>query len=291
MRRIVAIAFGLGAVGLPASGATNLSFSNWEYRKAESSFTCLLNSSTGATCLVEVSENLINWTTFGLLEIPATGGSALLKDTNAANLDHRFYRASSGTNRSANAVGYVRRRFNGGFTQMANPLNNPPNRSDHILPEPPDNTIAFIWPSSAYTIFTFVDGIGWDPSGFWQYPGSGTFIQSPFSGFTSVFVGEVPQGRLTNALTMGGLTMGWNMLGSMVPQAGRLTTDLSFPASDGDAFYRYHNENGRRGYEIATFETAIGWDPVEPSLSIGDSFWLQCTTAKLWIREFSVWDH
>jgi hypothetical protein len=288
MRRILAIVFGCCTAWLPVSGATNLSFSDWEYRKAEASFTCLLNSPTGATCLVEVSENLIDWTTFASLDIPAAGGSTRLTDTNAATLDHRFYRASSGTNRSANAVGYVRRLFKSGWSQMANPLNNSPNRSDHILAEAPDNTTAFIWPSSAYTIFSFIDGIGWDPSGFSVNPGSGIFILlAPTPGFTNVFVGEIPQGRLTNSLSRG-----WNMVSSIVPQAGRLTTDLSFPASDGDSFYFYRNDSTRRGYEIANFETATdGWDPFQPVLSIGDSCWLYCQTAKLWIREFSVWDH
>jgi len=269
---------------LPASGATNLSFSNWDYRKAESSFTCLLNSTPGATCLVEVSENLVDWTTFASLDIPVAGGSTRLTDTNAATLDHRFYRASSGTNRSANAVGYVRRRFEHGFTQIVNPLNNPPNNSDRIMPEPPDNTTGYIYPGG-YSIFTFVVGIGWDPSGFSQNLGSGNFIQAG-TAFTNVFIGEVPQGRLTNALREG-----WNLIGSVVPQRGRLTTDLSYPASDEDTFYRYHNEGGQQGYEIVTFISSIGWDPAEPLPSIGDSFWIQCRTAKLWIREFSVWDH
>lgn len=60
------------------------------------------------------------------------------------------------------------------------------------------------------------------------------FIQGAATDQTITFVGEVPQGNLKTALKKG-----LNLVGSQVPQAGKLTADLKLTGSDGDIVFQW----------------------------------------------------
>jgi len=94
---------------------------------------------------------------------------------------------------------------------------------------------------------------------------------------TVTYVGEVPQGTLTIPLVAG-----FNLVGSKVPQAGKLTTDLGYTPVDGDLVYTYAGT----GYSIFQYDGE--WLPSEPVLKVGEGIWIKKAAAGSWTRTFSV---
>jgi hypothetical protein len=95
------------------------------------------------------------------------------------------------------------------------------------------------------------------------------------------FVGEVMQGSLSNPLPQG-----FALRSSQVPQAGRVATDLGYPAADGDIIYTFAGGT----YSIFTYDLSGvgGWDPSEPTIAVGQGFWSRKVAAGNWTRTFSV---
>jgi hypothetical protein len=113
-------------------------------------------------------------------------------------------------------------------------------------------------------------------------PGEGAIVQST-APWTNTYVGEVLQGSLTNSTTSGG----FNIRGSKVPQTDTLS-NLGLPGanlSDFDTVYKFNT--GSQGYDIYTWFFG-SWSPSEPSLSVGESMWLQTAAAVTWVRNFTV---
>lgn len=185
---------------------------------------------------------------------------------------------------SLNVVGYVNLPIvgsaSGPFTFIANPLNTTNNTIASLLPAPPDGTTLFKWTGSAFVSSTFFLG-AWSDGTFTLNPGEGGIIQS-VSPFTNTFVGEVLQGNLTNAYPAG-----FSIRSSKVPQAATLTV-LGLPGSqltDGDTVYQFKGTT--QAYVISTWFLGA-WGPSEPSIGIGESFWLQTAAAGNWVRNFTV---
>jgi hypothetical protein len=113
-------------------------------------------------------------------------------------------------------------------------------------------------------------------------PGEGCFYKSP-SATTLTFVGEVLQGSLTNTLPINLLAM----RSSIVPQQGKITTDLLAPAEPGDQLYRYAG-----GYTAFTFDDVdLVWLPSEPTINVGEGFFYKkssTATQSRWVRNFTV---
>jgi hypothetical protein len=107
-------------------------------------------------------------------------------------------------------------------------------------------------------------------------PGEGAFVQMPAAG-TLTFVGEVMQGDLVNPLVTG-----FDIYSSMVPQTGALAADLGYTPDAGDNIYQW---NGA-GYDQSSF---VGiWLPGDPTIEVGEAFWIQSASAKNWSRTFNV---
>ena len=99
---------------------------------------------------------------------------------------------------------------------------------------------------------------------------------------TITFVGEVPQGTLNTTVPLG-----LSIRSSQVPQAGALTSVLGYPAADGDRVFQFDNTTGN--YKVNTFLGFLNsWDPQEPNLAVGESFFIQSGVTKTWTRTFSV---
>jgi hypothetical protein len=101
---------------------------------------------------------------------------------------------------------------------------------------------------------------------------------------TITTVGEVMQGALSNPVPSG-----FSIEASQVPQAGRLVTDLGFPAADQDVIYQYNATTGQ--YVVNTYDLSGtgGWDPAEPTIAVGEGFWSRKGgAAGTWSRNFSV---
>ena len=109
-------------------------------------------------------------------------------------------------------------------------------------------------------------------------PGEGFIIQAGAATSHS-FVGEVAQGYGVNAIP--NLQ---SIRSSIVPQAGRVTTDLHLPVLSGDTVTRMINGS----YVTYTYSGGV-WSPSEPIVSIGDSFWNNKNVGFWWHRNFLVW--
>jgi len=178
---------------------------------------------------------------------------------------------------SVNAVGCVNTALATGFNLVSNPLNTGGNTVAEVHPTAPDATLLYTFsPTTGFSVLQW-DG-EWLPAGTTVIaPGTGYFLKT-VAAATVTYVGEVPQGTLTIPLVAG-----FNLVGSKVPQAGKLTTDLGYTPVDGDLVYTYAGA----GYTV--FQRDGGeWLPSEPVLKVGEGIWIKKAAAGDWNRTFSV---
>lgn len=185
---------------------------------------------------------------------------------------------------SLNVVGYYNIPIPAGqYLLIANQLNTTNNTIASLLANAPAGA-SFQKYNGSFTAYTFDDAdMAWTPDGFATLnPGEGGFFRSPVA-TTLTFVGEVLQGSLTNPVPIGA----YAIRSSMVPQAGKVTTDLGLPGEAGDGVQTYNN-----GFTAATFDDAdMAWTPAEPVLSVGQAFFVRkapTATNSQWIRVFTV---
>jgi hypothetical protein len=185
---------------------------------------------------------------------------------------------------SVNVVGYHKRAIPSGFSMFANQVAGGTNTISSLFPTPAVGTKVFKW---AGTGFTSAEYLGapfntWFPNGDATLnPGEGAFIFNPGAAFTNIFAGEVLIGSLTNPLPAG-----FSITSSMLPQGGALTTALGLPTTVGDKIFTFN------GTDYTSFEL-LGppfntWFPSEPSVAVGDSFWVFKTSSANWVRQFTV---
>jgi hypothetical protein len=179
---------------------------------------------------------------------------------------------------SVNIVGYVNIDAPAGFSMMANPLDNGAgNKISDLFASAPDGTIVYRFVNNNFTINVFDLGDWSDPAQDLP-PGEGAFLRLPTAA-TLTFVGEVKVGNLSNPLPQG-----FSIKSSQVPQAGALEADLKFPAADGDVIYTFSNT---AGYSIFNYDFGA-WDPSEPSVGVGEAYWVRKVAAGSWDRTFTV---
>lgn len=178
---------------------------------------------------------------------------------------------------SVNAVGYVNLQIPKGFSMIANPLKASSNTVGALLASAPDGTTIYKFANGKFSINAKDFGEFGTPAETLN-PGEGAFIEAP-AAFTVTFVGEVPQGALTQSIPKG-----FSIQASQVPQSGQLDTVLKFPAAEGDIVYRFNNATGR--YASSAFDFGA-WD-VAPVPAVGESFFVNKAAATDWKRDFSV---
>jgi len=183
---------------------------------------------------------------------------------------------------SVNAVGYVNVKVAAGpnkFQVIANPLNAASNKVGDLLPNVPDETTLYKYNGTGYEGTSFSFGAWSDPD-FTLNPGEGVFFQNPSSQeVTLTFVGEVPTGNLTTALRQG-----FTLTASKVPQTGKLQTDLGYVPMDEDTVYKFNTTTQK--YDAFSFSFGA-WDD-EPTIAVGEGFFIQRATAGSWNRNFSI---
>ena len=276
---LAAITFVAGRV------ATGQSLHLIAFASTETNFQFQLQGPSDAAGTVEASEDLIHWTTLTSFTVPSSGDAVTLSDPETAGVTNRFYRASAGTNRSDNAVGFVRFSIRAGFNLMANPLDDKRgNRIDTLFPQPPWGTTIYVFePGLKGGIFRFdPDDIVWTPGGYWPLPpGRGFVLLNPKATFAYTFIGEVVHGTSTNSLRQG-----FSLSSSIVPERGLIIMDLGLPTVVGMTIYKL----GPGGYNIYRMDPDDQvWMPEEPTLDIGESAFILSTTSTNWVRGFSVW--
>jgi hypothetical protein len=207
---------------------------------------------------------------------------------------------------SANAVGYVNHNLKAGLQILANPLNQGDNSLNTTLPLS-DN-------AAGATVFRFNDaaqsygetiqwipGLGWftnepDPAWLVLNPGEGFFLQM-FLDEAITWVGEVPQGDLSNPLPVNGALA---MRSSMVPQEAQLGqpgVGLGFNGVNGDTVFVFDvaTQTYKEAYQ---FIDGLGWFSINaddegfdgPTIPVGTGFFFQRVAAAgpSWDRTFSV---
>jgi hypothetical protein len=185
---------------------------------------------------------------------------------------------------SLNVVGYVNIPVNANQQVMiGNQLNTTNNTIASLIPNGPPGAQLYKY-NGGYTAYAFDDAdLVWLPNGAATLnPGEGCFFKSPVA-TTLTFVGEVLQGSRTNTLPINLLAMRT----SIVPQQGKITTDLAAPGEAGDQLYRYSG-----GFSAFAFDDAdLVWLPSEPTINVGEAFFYKkasTSTQSKWIRNFTV---
>jgi hypothetical protein len=199
-----------------------------------------------------------------------------------------YYRiAHAGAVYSVNTVGFVRLSQSASWNLTANQFLTVWYQLQDLMPLAPDSTLLWKVGISGFeqNFFDGNDGLWYDynvfPSTTTLRPGEGALVYAP-EPFTQTFVGEVPQGALTNRLSAG-----LSLCSSIVPQAGGITTGLGFPAQNGDVIYRFDRIS--QTYTSFIYDGIGGmWYPSEPVLAVGEAFWVELGTARNWSRNFST---
>lgn len=194
---------------------------------------------------------------------------------------------------SVNAVGYVNVTVPaGGFALLANPLNQPTNTIPAVLPDVAPNTVVYVYDVQAgFSQATKRSTGAWTgpAAAALLNPGQGFFIKNPSTtdAATVTFVGEVPQGT---GLTVP-IPVGISLLGSIIPQQGKVETDLKIPAVSGDVLYQW--DPATQGYKTAATRRTnpgqwTGPSTGEPTIAVAEGFFYQAKAASSWKRDFSV---
>jgi hypothetical protein len=216
---------------------------------------------------------------------------------------------------SVNTVGYINVTCNTGFQIIADQLNSGNNVITNLITVDPagsmdgDTIYKYNNATTNYEILTAdslnYPGIPWDGGNAATTtlnPGEAAFYKRANAGsITFTFVGTVmqnPSGS-TNAAPYltNSLAYGFNLVSSIVPQGGDITTNLGIvvdPAGsmDGDTIYTYNNAT--TNYGIYTADSlnypSAAWDPSSPSISVGQGFFYKRANAGTfnWVRNFVV---
>jgi len=184
---------------------------------------------------------------------------------------------------SVNAVGYINVTVPAkGYSLIANQLNAGGNTIKEVLPTAPEGTVVFTYSQAGAFASTLVEFGEWSNPGTKVTPGVGFFVQNPGAApITLTFVGEVPQGTLKTALAKG-----LNLVSSQVPQSGKLVADLKFPAAEGDVIYQWDSAGQKyKAPNSVEFGELSGGDP---SVAVGEGFFVNKAAAGSWDRTFSV---
>jgi hypothetical protein len=182
---------------------------------------------------------------------------------------------------SLNVVGYVNRTYDAGFHMIANPLNTANNAVSNLFPNPPLFTTIYKFTGGAFVTPNTFLGAWSDPVQALN-PGDGAFINIPAGpDYTNTYVGEVLQGSLTNTLIPG-----FNMVGSKVPQAGTLQTQLGLTPGLFDTVYQFSDAT----HAYLTPNTFLGaWGNGEPTIGVAEGFFYNNgNPANDWVRNFTV---
>ena len=186
---------------------------------------------------------------------------------------------------SVNAVGYVNKSIPAGFSIVANPLDNGGNKISEVFGANPGALVVYRYGDAGFSINGYdSDFEEWDDGDAVVAPGEGFFVNNKGGdAVTITFVGEVPQGDLSNALPQG-----FSIRSSQVPQEGKLDVDLGFPTDEAVTVYQF----GAAGYTISAYDSDFEeWDTDStqgPVVGVAEGFWVLRDSATNWTRSFST---
>jgi hypothetical protein len=191
--------------------------------------------------------------------------------------------SSAQTVYSVNAVGFVNVELPPGFSLASNPLEGATNTVAALFPNTlPNNCAVFKFDTGTgqFVSSTFFFG-AWSNPNLTLVPGEGFFFRnSGATTITNTFVGNVKQGTLTTPLASG-----FTLVSSQVPQAGLVSTDLGLPIANTESIFKFNN--AANSYVGSTFFFG-SWSGGEPTIGVGEGFFVKKTASASWTRTFSV---
>ncbi len=200
---------------------------------------------------------------------------------------------------SLNVVGYINLPLVEGYNLVANQLDadgTGTNNTDvGVFATVPAGTTVYTWSGASYNVNVYAKNkagtaTNWTtPTGFKLNPGQGVWVQIPAGAGSSTVtsVGQVLQGTLNNP----NFVAGYSLLSDQVPLAGALQTGLNYPAQAGDTIYQWIG--GSQSYNVSVYSknkagTATNWLPSEPTIAVGEGFWLNSAAVNAWCQSFTV---
>jgi hypothetical protein len=186
---------------------------------------------------------------------------------------------------SLNVVGYYNRTVPaGGYALLANQLVQTNNTVAALLPNVPNGTKVLKWTGTTFATASYLSALGgWSVPDMTLGPGEGFFVQNASStDMTITFVGEVNQ----ESNTLNFSANQYSLVGLFTPQAGKISTDFGFPAQNGDKVLLWNSTTG--SYSTSQYLSALGGWPAEPTLAVGDGFFVQTAADETWTRQFTV---
>jgi hypothetical protein len=202
---------------------------------------------------------------------------------------------------SLNVVGYVNLSLKDGFNMIANQLDADGFGTNNTIKgvfgaQLPPGTTVYAWNGAGYSIEKYTktkDGsaTNWSTPDYSLNPGQAAWVSIPTGSgnVTVTTVGTVLQGALVNPNipTAGGYTM----VSSLVPLSGGLVSALGYNAGAGDQVYQWNGS----GYTINKYTkskdgTKTNWslNSTEPTIAVGEGFWLQVSAGAAWSNYFKV---
>jgi autotransporter-associated beta strand protein len=199
---------------------------------------------------------------------------------------------ASGIVTSLNVLGYINLYLTNGNNYVANQLDFDGTGTNNSIATVlstncPDGTVVFrLNPSSGYTDgVTFLSGVGWysasgktnDPT-ILLNPGEGFVIQA-LQPTNIILVGNLLQGGLNF------VPAGFSLKANMYPFAGGLQTDLGFVPVLNDSVWRGNPSVpafAKYTYSYNPITHITKWNPPEPSLNVGEGFFVETSAARWW---------
>jgi len=162
---------------------------------------------------------------------------------------------------SVNAVGYVNVPVPAGkFALLANPLDTGTNATiAAVLPDVPIGTVVYTYGTAGFADATKRTATVWSGPGSAALlkPGVGFFIKNAGTADLNItFVGEVMQGDATKLKV--DYVAGFNLLGSLVPQEGKVVTDLKLGVQNNDTIYTFDPATQTYGTFTKRTDTVYG---------------------------------
>jgi hypothetical protein len=209
---------------------------------------------------------------------------------------------------SLNVVGYINLPLVEGFNMVANQLDSDGTGTNNTiagvfgtnLPATlTASSTVYTWDSVAvsYNVATYgsVKGvIKWSGASTAAFnPGQGAWVRvgAGLGAATVTTVGQVMQGSLKNPnLPAAG---GFTLVGSQIPLAGGLTATLGYQPQQivGSSEKVYQWDPVGASFNVNTYGQVKGvwkWAPAEPTIGVGEGFWLNALAGATWTTNFTV---
>ena len=189
---------------------------------------------------------------------------------------------------SQNIVGYVNVPLSPGYNLIANPLDDGAgNQLTNLLASAnlANKSSVQTWAGTVYNTAVIKNSLGWGGNATLA-PGSGFFVKNSSTLTTNTFSGSVVGASGSSVTNV--LSAGYNLVGSMIPFAGELTTDTNLNLVGTALANKSQLQSwnaGSQSFNTAVIKNSLGWGATFPVV-VGQGFFIKSanTTSTNWIQ-------